>query len=690
MGLIINPYFFAAGTPFTNTYSVNFDGVNDYAATGASISDLGITNKFTVSFWVKFDSFADWDGIAGSVSSGSFGDGFGCYARTDGKLYTFINNYTLGGLVTSSALSIGTWYHILWCYDGTLGSDNIEVFIDGSSIGTDDFTATVTTSGAGGTSTLNLGKVVAQYTFGGNLDEFAIWNTDKRANVTTIYNSGTPTDLSSLSPVAWYRMGDGDTYPMLNNEQVYSNRSVDFDGVNDYVTMGDVLDQDNDDAFSVSGWIKISVHSGTRYVISKWKGVNPFNGWGLYINTGHKLVFSLRGTSDIFAYSTASYLADVWYHVVGTYDGSGLASGLTVYVNGLDVTDTPNSGTLAGSISSDANFNISSRDNALYYPFPGNIDEVSFFDSELSAANVTTIYNSGTPNDISGLSPVGWWRMGEGDTYPMLNNGQAYSNRSVEFDGVDDYVDLGDSNDFSFGDGSTDSAFSVSAWVYPTTLGNFIIAAKSASGINEWNFYSYADNQFGIVLYDDSAGSYIGRKSATTQPINNWYHIVATYSGNGGSDGINIYVNGSIINLSNVQSGSYTAMENTTAPLKLGTFASLAWWATGNIDEVAIFDSELTSGNVTTIYNSGVPNDISGFSPVGWWRMGEGDTYPTLTDSGSGSNDGTMTNMVAGDIVGAQTTGIMTNQVAGDITGAETTGIMTNMVSGDIVEDVPS
>ena len=31
-------------------------------------------------------------------------------------------------------------------------------------------------------------------------------------------------------------------------------------------------------------------------------------------------------------------------------------------------------------------------------------------------------------------------------------------------------------------------------------------------------------------------------------------------------------------------------------------------------------------------------------SPVSWWRCGDGDTSPTLTDNGSGGNDGTMTN----------------------------------------------
>ena len=70
----------------------------------------------------------------------------------------------------------------------------------------------------------------------------------------------------------------------------------------------------------------------------------------------------------------------------------------------------------------------------------------------------------------------------------------------------------------------------------------------------------------------------------------------------------------------------------------------------GKIDEVAIFTSSLTPTNVGAIYNSGTPNNLASLSPIAWYRMGDGDTFPTLTDNGSGGNNGTMTNMVSGDI----------------------------------------
>jgi hypothetical protein len=49
------------------------------------------------------------------------------------------------------------------------------------------------------------------------IDELAIWSSDQSANVSSIYNGGVPLDLSSLAtpPSNWWRMGDGDTFPIL-------------------------------------------------------------------------------------------------------------------------------------------------------------------------------------------------------------------------------------------------------------------------------------------------------------------------------------------------------------------------------------------------------------------------------------------------------------------------------------------
>ena len=39
------------------------------------------------------------------------------------------------------------------------------------------------------------------------------------------------------------------------------------------------------------------------------------------------------------------------------------------------------------------------------------VDEVAIFDSALT--DIASIYNNGRPGDLTSLSPVSWWRMGE-------------------------------------------------------------------------------------------------------------------------------------------------------------------------------------------------------------------------------------------------------------------------------------
>ena len=70
----------------------------------------------------------------------------------------------------------------------------------------------------------------------------------------------------------------------------------------------------------------------------------------------------------------------------------------------------------------------------------------------------------------------------------------------------------------------------------------------------------------------------------------------------------------------------------------------------GFIDEVGFFNDD-QSANISTIYGTGIPNDLSLYSPISWYRMGEAANYSggqwTLTDQGSGGNDGTSLNIPA-------------------------------------------
>lgn len=89
----------------------------------------------------------------------------------------------------------------------------------------------------------------------------------------------------------------------------------------------------------------------------------------------------------------------------------------------------------------------------------------------------------------------------------------------------------------------------------------------------------------------------------------------------------------------------FTGRDNITLGAYKATSVSDLY--SGKAGEVAVFDTALSLAQLQAIYNGGTPQDISGHANlVNYWRNG---VYPTIEDL-AGSDDFTMTNMVAGDI----------------------------------------
>jgi len=225
--------------------------------------------------------------------------------------------------------------------------------------------------------------------------------------------------------------------------------------------------------------------------------------------------------------------------------------------------------------------------------------------------------------------------------------GTSFANQySVDFDATDDYLWVGDQAELRL-----TSNFSLSAWVkgdsFDTVNGSFILAKRDYASPSAQNFQL-------VIFASSTAGNvYINTDSsqnpiASTSQIStgSWFNIVVTV--NPGTEA-KIYINGSLD-----KTTSIPAVQKADTPLSIGGWTNnssgFAGGFDGLIDEVAIFDSLLTATDVTAIYNSGVPNDIGtnglNLNPVGWWRMGDNDggTGTTITDQGSGGNNGTLTN----------------------------------------------
>lgn len=210
--------------------------------------------------------------------------------------------------------------------------------------------------------------------------------------------------------------GTGGATPYTNDYSLL------LDGTDAFVSMGNTINmaQDGSDAFSFSFWMKRTSGSG----IQTFLGKSQISAKGIRLYSNGNIIYMLIGTytsACIFnQFNFINLNNGSWHHVVWTYDGSSTQAGMKLYINdslktlGSGVTNTPIN---LQNTTMDFLIGASGTSSSYNYEFNGNIDEVSYFDSELSASDVTSIYNGGVPNDISSLSPVGWWRMGENGTW---------------------------------------------------------------------------------------------------------------------------------------------------------------------------------------------------------------------------------------------------------------------------------
>jgi len=228
--------------------------------------------------------------------------------------------------------------------------------------------------------------------------------------------------------------------------------------------------------------------------------------------------------------------------------------------------------------------------------------------------------------------------------YDSLSLASITNTNSLSFDGAGDYVNCGGAIDFHFNDGSgNDLPFSVSAWVKLDNITAKRIASKDTStSAREYLFGTSGNGKFNMLLGTGSVN--INCQNNTVLNTTDWYHVVSTYDGTKTAAGIKVYVNGDASSLSTSTGGSYTGMPQTNGDLEIGRFANGHSFFDGFIDEVSIFDYELSQIQVSAIYNNKVVNNIGALEPLGWWRMGDNDNGQgtTITDQGSGNNNGSI------------------------------------------------
>jgi hypothetical protein len=440
-------------------------------------------------------------------------------------------------------------------------------------------------------------------TNGRTINEWAVWGgSDMTTDLVAHYkmnddyynNTGNVIDSTGINSGTGY----GRT---INPGTVSGGVSIEdgamaFDGVDDYVNIGAV--QDGLTQLTECGWIYMPTNTRLDSSVGFINTLGGQSRLNLYVKeTGH-LAYQLRNeTSSTTGETMGSFNLDTWQHLCGVYDGTYIKG----YINGINIYDKT-SETITGVTFGSHSVYIG-RDNWNPTPnkFNGSIDDVQIYDRALSEDEISAQYALGRGNYAlrnDGLVAQYSGRDIEGTlatpTAILDTNFKTEGkiNEAIGFDGVDDYVEIGD-----LGIGSQSQ--SVSMWIKSNTLGYLPTDGFKILNL-EYTYISLRNENVRFGTEHNEFSSF-----DLSNNILEWNHISGVYNGTHTL----LYVNGELKDFD-----EYSLELSSGDDWLIGATPAFSNYFNGSIDDVRIYNRSLTTDEIAYIYNegAGTENDVAG------------------------------------------------------------------------------
>lgn len=676
----------------------SFNGQNAAVTVADNLALRSLTSNYTFNAWVRFGSNPQIDAAILMKSAGA----------GDQRKWTFWRHvqappYGLGLLLNrvpgqfqwnhNYSFTVGPWYMVTFSASATncfIAVDGQVVTVQSGNFGLPDTTGAALSIGGA--------EPAGNQWFDGLLDDIRIYNrtftSNDIAQIYQIESAQPPPPVSCVNApaglVSWWRGegnpddGFGTNSGHLLGGATYVAGEVGqgfgFNGIDSYVNIPSSEALKPAGPFTFEAWVRYSGNPGaiSSYCIAaKGADAEAAMDWALTVSANSRLRphISVNGGWHYFDCNTP-LSAGTWYHVAMVYDGAHLQG----YVNGV----LDGSANVAGLVqTSDAPLRIGA-----YAPvngtgskafFTGSIDEVSFYNRNLSSGELLAVYLAGSAGKCPTITnpPTGdcatlpanivsWWR-GEGNFLDSAqsNHGSAVGGVSfvpgkaglgMRFDGTSHVViphhpSLDCSN-----------ALTIELW-YKPDLGYEVSYGLIDKRVGEAGA-NYGINLSGFaglgVYYDDPAvldgddtvyGSVFEASRYLPAPASGVFHHLAATFQQVGSNTVQLetYLDGQKVRTKQI-AGNLAHTLNTT-PVTLGSTARGAGeFFKGVMDEVTLYSRVLTAAEIQAIYgadDSGkcaaplvtCTNITSGL--VAWWQA-EGDANDSL-----GRHHGTLQNGAA-------------------------------------------
>ncbi len=564
----------------------------EFDGTGDNVTGTGINtalSAFTIELWVNHSVIPEgiverYITLEPEVAVLRYdGTTYGDYRSL--HFYIKKSNGSLASLRADSVLVTGEWMHIAGTYDGT----NLKLYLNG--------TLVKSSVPAGGlyapTGTYRFGG--STETLSGKLDEMRIWNYARSATQIreSMHHSQSGT-ASGLLHYWQFNKSMGTSVPDVIGG---------CDG-----TLNNMMDAD---------WVVSSTPFGTgvSYTHAEATGVVTFTGTDLSMNyTAHNsasVTVSKLNTNPNLIPTAVNAVFYNQYWIVSRY-GTGTFNGNMTLTVSEDLT---------------VDDQLHPNQIRLYYRSRGSDGNWGVI---ASAISVNASLNQAT---FYGISDTGQFLICR--NYPTISN---LNGTALTFDGVNDYVNLGNSSSFNTGDYIT-----IEAWIKPNSLagrsGIFSTRLNNLSGSFQLEVGGGSGGTGRVAV--SGINTWVAQTGDNAVTTGEWIHIAYTRSGlgTGGESGLqSIYVNG--VSQTITTTNSYSFVANSSDKL-IGGGTSGGQLFNGAMDEIRVWSVPRTEDQIRQ--NMYIPLTGTETGLISYWQCNEAsgtilNDYITLIN-------GTMMNM---------------------------------------------
>ncbi|OGV67015.1 MAG: hypothetical protein A3K19_29610 [Lentisphaerae bacterium RIFOXYB12_FULL_65_16] len=691
--------------------ALEFDGFDDYAVLprAALVMDGA---SFTLELWLKPEPWTGRVPVITNADSNSEDSAWGIFLSDDEQHWVFD---LLGEIsVQGGAVDDRAWHHVAVVYDSA--EEQVTLFQDGTEVAA-DYPADIT--GADNANNLFVGSDADQVNlYIGAMDEVRCWSVARTAaEIEADFNRYVRALAVSLT--GYWRIHDTETsevrdlgsgghaltlHNMLDVNLVVGadfypppagELALEFDGTDDYVVLQNPDQRLGLQTFTIACWFKrtglgTTTTTGPDGIVAVplvAKGREEHIGAGNATLVNYLLgigetgvlaaTFQVLDGNDVSVnvLGTRVLQDDTWYHAAVTYEYSGSAGELKLFLNGALERTQATSGQVPAHVSIQTP-SIGSALDSTGLPdgyFAGVVDEVTVWNRALSADELAVGMTELRRGGETGL--VGLWHGDDGWADLLIDSGRYGADGTLEnfdtdlcwvagrhFDppsggdhaiafsaeGQCVEIDADHEDDFDFGGSFTvEFWLRVEAWDTPWQA----MVSKGDSG---WQVRRYADTQQiafstpGIQRDtddDDDMDDLPELVSDSDIEPGEWTHVAVVYDAD--MHRKRIYIDGEL-DASELDVAGF--VQASDYPVWVGANPEVTGRAlNGAIDELRIWNVARSDVRIDANYNKIVRDNDSGLFAN--WRFNEGCGGTAFDSAGSTPRDGALVNLETCDRV---------------------------------------